>query len=143
MIKNLYLLLIILISSCCKDHVDECPCFTEHQYPIYKGCAADFVYDMYDNCSSDGLYTQLYSVIKYPHEALVDSVQGTVVVNFDIYEDGSIGNYSALNDTLGHGLANAALEAIMSLNNNGFCPARENCSPVVYNYTIPIKFVLH
>ena len=98
---------------------------------------------MNTNCSESALFQQLASVLKYPQEAIDDSVQGTVAIAFDIYEDGSIGNFTAVNDTLGHGLANAAIEAVKTLNNNGFCPARENCSAVVFNFTLPIRFVLH
>src|SRR5689334_12214004 len=108
MIKNLFIVLVILVSSCCEEHVNECPCFAEQQNPIYKGCEPGTVYDFNNGCSVSGLYNQLFSVLKYPQEAIEDSIQGTVAISFDIYEDGSIGNFVALNDTLGHGLANAA-----------------------------------
>jgi len=142
MFKFLSILFIILLSACCKDHAEECPCYKDHQAPQYKGCEPGTIYDIDSNCSDSELLHQLASVVKYPHEALIDSVQGTVLVRFDIYEDGSIGNFTVVNDTLGHGLANAAIEAVMTLNKKGFCPARENCSPVVFTYTLPVKFVL-
>lgn len=143
MIRNLSVLLLIVFTSCCEDQVDECPCYTEHQHPAYKGCEPGTVYEMNNDCSVSGLYQQIYSVLKYPQEAIDDSVEGRVAVAFDIYEDGSIGNYTVAEDTLGHGLANATIEAIKTLNNKGFCPARENCGPVVYNYTLPVTFKLH
>lgn len=141
--KYYFILLTLIISSCCKDQIEECPCFSEQQTPIYKGCDQDFVYDMYNGCSVIGLYNQIYSVIKYPQEAIADSVQGTVAVSFDIFENGSMGNYSAINDTLGQGLAEAAIAAVKTLNNKGFCPARENCEPIIYNFTLPVTFKLH
>ena len=143
MIKNLILFLVLLLGSCCEEHIEECPCFTEHQNPIYKGCESGIVYDSSNNCSVQGLISQIYSVLKYPQEAIMDSIQGTVAISFDIFEDGSIGNYAVVSDTLGHGLESAALAAITTLNNKGFCPARENCEPVLFNYTLPIKFILH
>jgi len=112
MVKNLILFLVLFLGSCCKEHLEECPCFTEHQNPIYKGCEPGIVYDGSSNCSSQGLIAQIYSVLKYPQEAIMDSIQGTVVISFDIYQDGSIGNYAVVSDALGHGLENAALTAI-------------------------------
>ncbi len=143
MIKYLSILLLLLFITSCKDSIEECPCYTEHQSPHYKGCEPGTVYDENTKCDVMGLYTQIYKAIKYPQEAILDSVQGRVTIAFDVYEDGSIGNYTAVNDTLGHGLANAAIEAIKTLNDKGFCPARENCEPVLYNYKLPIIFKLY
>ncbi len=142
MIKNLKYLVIIFLASCCQEQINECPCFAEQQNPIYKGCEHEAVYDLNSGCGVSGMYNQLYSVINYPQEAREDSIQGTVIIEFDVFEDGSIGNYAAINDTLGYGLADAALEAVMTLSNRGFCPARENCTAVIFKYTLPIKFVL-
>ncbi len=143
MIKYLSVLLLFFVGSCGKDHIEECPCYTDHQYPHFKGCEPGAVYDENNNCDVMGLYNQLYKFLKYPQEAINDSVQGRVTIAFDIYENGSIGNYTIFSDTLGHGLANAAIEAIKTLNDRGFCPARENCEPVVYHYILPVLFVLH
>lgn len=143
MIKYLHILLFASIAACCNDHFEECPCYADHQNPIYKGCAPGTVYDLDNNCSVSSLFMQLYTSIKYPHEAIEDSIQGTVTIAFDVFEDGSIGNYTVFKDTLGHGLANAAIDAIKTLDNKGFCPARENCEPVIFNFKLPVKFVLH
>lgn len=141
MIKNISILLIILFSSC-EDHIEECPCFSEQQNPIYKGCDPGEIYEMNNDCAVMGLYKQIYDELKYPQEAIMDSVEGRVTIAFDVYVDGSIGNYTVVQDTLGHGLASAAIEAIKTLNNKGFCPARENCEPVLYNFILPVLFVL-
>ena len=143
MIKNFSIFLLFILTACCEDRVEECPCYTDPQYPHYKGCPPGTIYDMSNDCSVQELYKQIYTVIKYPQEAIDDSIQGTVAVNFDIFKNGSMGNYSAINDTLGHGLANAAIEAVKTLDQNGFCPARENCEPVLYNFTLPVKFKLY
>ena len=142
MIKNIYILLLVLFVSCCEDQFEECPCYSEHQSPIYKGCEPGTVYGQGNDCAVSGMISQLYQAIKYPQEARIDSVEGRVTISFDVYIDGSIGNFVVVQDTLGHGLANAAIEAIKTLNNKGFCPARENCEPVLYNYILPVLFVL-
>ena len=142
MFKHLFILIIICLCSCCEDHLEECPCYADYQTPKYKGCGPGTVYDLDNNCSTSELFDQIYRVIKYPQKAIIDSIEGRVVIAFDVYVDGSIGNYSVVQDTLGYGLADAAIEAIMTLNDKGFCPARENCEPVLYNFTLPVKFVL-
>ena len=143
MLKPLSIFFFLLVCTCCKDLVEECPCYADHQEPIYKACGPGTVYDLDSDCGSvSGMIEQVYTVIKYPEEARADSIQGLVRITFDIYADGTIGNFAAVDDTLGYGLADAAITALMTLNSKGFCPARENCSPVVFEYTFPIKFVL-
>ena len=137
-----FILLAMTIASCGEEPIEECPCYADLQYPIYKGCEEGTVYDLNNGCSVEAIYKQIYKAIKYPPEAREDSIQGTVAVTFDIYEDGSLGNYAAPYDTLGYGLAEAAINAVKTLNERGYCPARENCAPVIFNYTLPIKFVL-
>lgn len=142
MLRYFHILIFLFLAACCEEKGEECPCYTEHQFPRYKGCAPGTIYDESSGCSTMGLYDQLYSVLKYPQEARDDSVEGRVTIAFDIYEDGSIGNYTVFKDTLGYGLADAAIEAIKTFNERGFCPAREQCDPVVYNFKLPVLFVL-
>lgn len=142
MSKLSILFILVFLSSCCEDRIEECPCFADQQNPIYKGCDYEVVYDLNNDCAVSGLYKQLYDVIVYPPEAREDSIEGLVTVTFDVYIDGSIGNYMVINDTLGHGLPGAAIDAIKTLNIKGFCPARDNCTPVDFTFTLPILFVL-
>ena len=79
----------------------------------------------------------------YPEEARQDSVEGRIAIAFDIFEDGTMGNYEVVLDTLGHGLAEEALRCVQALSSKGFCPARENCEAVVFHYTLPVLFVLN
>lgn len=141
--KPLALFLLILLSSCCKEEIEDCPCYkADQQGPVYKGCETGVIYDENNNCALNGMYSQLYSELVYPPKAREDSIQGTIAIAFDVYTDGSIGNYSVAFDTLGYGLADAAIEAIKTLNGKGFCPARENCIPVIFRFTLPILFTL-
>jgi TonB family protein len=124
-----YFLVFSLVITACEDTITECPCTSSAQLPVYR----DGVEEM---------YRQLYHVIAYPAEAREDSVQGIVKVLFDVFPDGSLGNYEVVNDTLGHGLPEAALLAVQSLNDRGFCPAMQDCKPDTFRFTLPIKFVL-
>jgi TonB family protein len=131
--------------SCCDDEVplQNCPCFNDPQYPIYKACEESVVYTSADACESvEGLYKDLSAVIRYPEEARENGIAGTVVVAFDIQTDGHMTNIIAVNDTLGYGLAEAAVKAVNTFNKKGWCPARRDCEPVVYHYHFPVKFVL-
>lgn len=137
------ILLLALLSACCEETLEDCPCFTQNQFPIYKGCGQGYIYDSANNqCSTSGIYAQLYDAMIYPPAAREDSIEGRVTIAFDIFENGAIGNYTVVKDTLGYGLADAAIAAIKTLNDRGFCPARNNCEPYVYHYTLPVLFVL-
>ena len=149
MLKPQYpLLIIVLLSlllapSCSEDPLCNCPCFTDPQHPIYKACGEDVEYNSIDACASvQALYKLIYENIKYPAEAREDSVDGTVLVEFDIEKDGRMTNITVVNDTLGHGLPEESIKAVATLNEKGWCPARVNCEPIVYHYKLPVKFVL-
>jgi len=125
--KILPFLILLFIASCCEEKTEECPCIEENQGPMYKG---------------ENLYDQIYAHIKYPEQAREDSIQGRVTISFDIYEDGTIGNFAIVQDTIGYGLSEAAILAAKSLSELGFCPALQNCNPIIYTFILPVLFIL-
>jgi len=53
--------------------------------------------------------------IQYPDDALDNSIEGTVNVQFTIDENGKVGNVRAENSNLGHGLEEAAVKAVSQM----------------------------
>lgn len=122
---------------------DECPCFAEGQRPIYKGCDSGTVYGEYLDCSQAAFFKDIYANLKYPAEAAKLGLQGTVIISFDVLADGTMSNFAIKRDDQGHGMGEAALEAVKALGQKGFCPARgAACETVVYKMNVPVGFKL-
>jgi len=136
--------MLLFLTSCCKDEetVTECPCLADDQGALYKTCLPIVDYNQAKDCNLQEIPAQVYANVKYPAKAREDSIQGGVVIGFDIFEDGSMGNYTVVFDTVGYGLPEAAIAGARSLEAVGFCPAMENCNPVTYHFELPVSFKL-
>ncbi len=85
------------------------------------------------------LYEFLARNIRYPEEAVVNNVQGTVTVGFTIEKDGSLTEFRVLdNPTKSEALANESLRVAKLLPK--FIPAKYEGKPVRFAYTLPISF---
>ena len=98
------------------DLVEQKPEFLEGDLPVWLG-----------------------SHIQYPPEAMNNGVVGTVVCQFVVEKDGSIGNVTVLRsvDPL---LDKEAVRVIESMPK--WAPGKKDGEPVRVKYTIPIKFQL-
>lgn len=85
------------------------------------------------------LFMWLGSHVKYPPQALNNGLVGTVVCQFIVEKDGSIGNVTVLRsvDPL---LDNEAVRVIESMPK--WAPGKKDGQPVRVKYTLPIKFQL-
>lgn len=137
------ILMVWMLLTTGSQPLDECPCFAEGQRPIYKGCDPGTIYSDYLECSTAAFFKDIYANLHYPDEAAKLGLQGTVIISFDVLEDGTMAHFEVKRDDQGHGLGEAALEAVKGLSSKGFCPARgEACAPVVYKMTVPVGFKL-
>lgn len=85
------------------------------------------------------LYEFLARNIRYPEEAVVNNVQGTVTVGFTIEKDGSLTEFRVLdNPTKSEALANESLRVAKLLPK--FIPAKYEGKPVRFAYTLPISY---
>lgn len=77
--------------------------------------------------------------IKYPKAAQENGIQGTVVVCFEVLEDGSVGEVKIMHsvDAL---LDKEAIRVVKSLPR--FTPGTQDGKPVKVLYTIPVRFRL-
>lgn len=137
------LLLMILLAACCKDkEMEACPCFSEDQYPTYRGCEPVLDSKEARDCALKEMLKLVYSTIKYPEQARMDSIEGKVLIMFVIYTDGSIGEFEIVEDPSDGTLGEAALEGILKLNEQGFCPRLVDCIPEEFDYYFPVSFKL-
>lgn len=80
----------------------------------------------------------LYEVLEYPEIARMAGVEGRVVVQFIIDEEGNVQNPQVIQG-VGAGLDEAAVDAIQAVE---FEPGRQRGRPVPVQYTIPVNFRL-
>lgn len=80
----------------------------------------------------------LYEVLEYPDLARRAGVEGRVIVQFIIDEEGNVRNPQVIRG-VGAGLDEAAVEAIKQLR---FNPGRQRGRPVAVQYTIPVTFII-
>ncbi len=79
------------------------------------------------------------SNIRYPAEALKNKIEGVVIVNAIIMEDGSLRNVRALN-SLGYGCDEEAERVVKSM--SPWKPGKQRGKPVRVSINFPIKFNL-
>jgi TonB family protein len=75
----------------------------------------------------------------YPEAALEEEIEGTVVVEFIVEEDGSLSNFKILKD-IGGGCGEAALDVIKQMPN--WVPGTQRNVPVRVYMKVPLRFKL-
>jgi len=121
-------LLIVLISGC--------DLFENEQYAV-PGCR--FVLDLADSMPVLlGGIGAIRDNLGYPNQAIQDSVEGRVIVDFVVNEDGIPINMEARTN-LGFGLEQ---EAIRVVGNTSYRIPVNNKKPVGVNYSLPVVFSL-
>ena len=81
---------------------------------------------------------ELYSHLTYPDRAVRGGIEGRVVLQFVIDENGQVHNPEILRD-IGAGCGEAAIEAVQKVE---FTPGRQNGQAVSVLYSLPITFQL-
>ena len=76
----------------------------------------------------------------YPEEAAMEGIEGTVIISYEIDEQGKIDNIKIVKG-VGYGLDEAAIELIKKMPN--YEPAKLNSRNVRTKLTIPVKFQLY
>jgi TonB family protein len=136
--------LVIFMFSCSKEEVGitECLCEQGDFVPFYKGCPNERCDSTIFKCAEGAFLDKIYENLSYPIEARQDTIEGMVIVQMTVTKNGSLTDFATLNEPLGYGLEEAALEAAMALADVGFYPAYENCEPVNFDYLFPVRFTL-
>jgi periplasmic protein TonB len=98
----------------------------------------DYVADMpYFEGGEAGLMRYIGKKIRYPRQAVLEQVEGVVVVSFVVNRLGKVTDATILKG-LGYGTDEEALRVINSL--PAWTPGRQNGKPVAVRYTLPIRF---
>ncbi|HBG71626.1 MAG: hypothetical protein A2W93_08285 [Bacteroidetes bacterium GWF2_43_63] len=87
----------------------------------------------------DALMTYLMNNIKYPHEAMEASIQGTVYVTFVIETDGAVSNVKVLRG-IGGACDEEAVRVVKGMPN--WTPGKQRGKAVRVQFNLPIRFVL-
>lgn len=77
--------------------------------------------------------------LRYPNQAFTLKIQGEVIVNFTIDEDGTIRDVKAIKD-IGHGCAQEAERVVKNM--PPWSPARKEGKAIKVNYRLPVLFEL-
>ncbi len=93
-------------------------------------------------CAQTKLIQFIYKSLKYPANARVNNIEGTVIVQFMVEKDGSISEIEVLKSP-DEELAEAALEPINLMSKKGtFVPGKDKGEIVKAQLVLPIKFKL-
>ncbi len=105
--------------------------------PVFEGCEGIENKGERDKCTSDKLLKFIYDKIKYPQMAIVNGIEGMVVVRFVVEKDGSVTGAEILRE-IGGGCGQEALRVVnlMPL----WTPGKQRGRPVRVQYNLPVKF---
>lgn len=105
-----------------------------------EGAIFDHVAEMpYFEGGEAGLIRYISKKMRYPRKAVLEQVEGIVVVNFVVSRDGRVTDATVLKG-LGYGTDEEALRVINTMPE--WTPGRQNGKPVAVRYTLPIRFNL-
>ncbi len=103
----------------------------------------DFEYQIFEVVEDEpyplGGLDAIYNNLNYPEIARRAGIEGVVVIQFVVDENGNVSDFTVLRD-IGGGTANAAIEAIQSTE---WAPGRQRGRAVPVRFQIPVRFVLH
>lgn len=113
------------------------------QMPRFPGCEDIEGDDQAKKaCAEQKLMQYLADNIRYPHLAIENKIEGSVVVSFVVEKDGSISNVKLLRD-IGGGCGEEALRLVESMNGkHQWIPGKQRGRTVPVRFTLPIRFTL-
>ena len=108
--------------------------------PYFSGCE-EFTENSEEkrHCSNVALVSYIAQNIRYPEQARIENVEGTVYASFIVNKDGKVSDPFILKD-IGGGCAQSAVDVI--LNMPKWEPAYQDGNPVAIKLTIPIQFFM-
>ena len=99
-------------------------------YTIAKEVMPEFIGD---------IYGYLNKSVRYPRQAINAGVQGRVIIQFVVNEDGHISRAAVMHG-IGGGCDEEALRVVNAM--PAWKPGKQNGQPVKVNYRLPISFKL-
>jgi len=116
------------------------PIMIAEEMPRFPGCEALMDADK-DACAQQKLLSFIYKNIAYPDTAVVNNIEGTVVVRFVVTKEGKVANPSVLKDIV-YGCGDEALRVVNGMNKIGieWIPGQQDDEAVDVYFTLPIRF---
>ena len=88
----------------------------------------------------NGMYKFIAMNINYPREALINGIQGRVIISFVVTKDGSLKDIKVLKG-VGYGLDEEALRIVRLMNKSKMWkPGEKDGKPVNVSFILPISF---
>ena len=113
--------------------------------PRFPGCEQlDTTVQVKYECSQRSLLNFVYQNIQYPFEAQRQNIEGTVVAQFVVEKDGTVGQPTIVRD-LGAGTAEEVLRILNGMNEIGvrWTPGRNEAGEAIRTkQTLPVRFEL-
>lgn len=112
--------------------------------PRFPGCEGGGSITEKTICSESKITDYIYHNLIYPSLAKENGISGTVILNFVVLKNGTIGNVEVIREP-GGGLGQAAIDVIKGMNglNEKWIPALKDGKVVSAWYRLPVKFKLY
>lgn len=114
------------------------------EMPRFPGCEGlDTTIQVKQQCAQANLLQFIYQNVRYPEQARLDGVEGTVVLRFVVEPDSLISHLEVVKD-IGGGCAEEGLRVVSAMNEIGvrWTPGKNKGKAVRVYQTLPIKFKL-
>lgn len=113
------------------------------QMPRFPGCEDMESLTEKKDCSQKKMLKHIYMNLRYPDSARIKGVQGMVVVQFIVNEEGFVEQVKAVRD-IGEGCGQAAIDVVKSMNDldSRWIPGKQRGKAVKVIYNLPVKFKL-
>ncbi len=113
------------------------------EMPRFPGCENQGLSDKERvDCAQGKMLRFMYTNLKYPASARASNIEGMVVIQFIVNEDGRLSDIT-LRRTIGGGCDEAAMEMIkLMAEKHTWIPGKQRGKAVKVLYTVPVKFKL-
>ena len=124
------------------DDLDR-PFHVVERMPRFPGCEDKGTEEEKKACAQEKLLAFVAKHLVYPDSARQAGIEGTAVVRFTVFKDGSVGDATLLRD-IGYGCGAAALQVIEEMVNQRtrFTPTSSRGRAVNVYFNLPVKFRL-
>jgi TonB family protein len=108
------------------------------EMPVFASCSSDLTGEALRNCSNQALFAFVGKNLRYPEAAVQEGVEGLVVVEFKIENDGAVSAAKVLRG-IGAGCDEEVMRVVYSTN---WKPAIKDGKAVATDMKLPVKFVM-
>lgn len=121
----------------------ERPSHVVERMPRFPGCEDKGTEEEKKACAQEKLLAFVAKHLVYPDSARQAGIEGTAVVRFTVFKDGSVGDATLVRD-IGYGCGAAAMQVVEEMVNQRirFTPTGSRGRAVNVYFNLPVKFRL-